>query len=74
MGINGSSAGSSFARQGGASVTCNIEALLAPVSDAPIIVPIIQAAPNIPKVVLHFDERSYIAGCIVKLIAEILFF
>lgn len=52
MGINGRSAGSSFAQQGGATVTCNIEALLAPVSDAPIIVPIIQAAPNIPKVSL----------------------
>ncbi|CAG9529484.1 unnamed protein product [Cercopithifilaria johnstoni] len=49
MGISGRSAGSSFARQGGATVTCNIEPLLAPVSDAPIIVPIIQAAPNIPK-------------------------
>ncbi|OZC08438.1 hypothetical protein X798_04498 [Onchocerca flexuosa] len=49
MGVNGRSSGSSFARQGGATVTCNIEALLAPVSDAPIIVPLIQAAPNIPK-------------------------
>uniref|UniRef100_A0A915PUY3 Ribosomal RNA-processing protein 43 n=1 Tax=Setaria digitata TaxID=48799 RepID=A0A915PUY3_9BILA len=49
MGISGSSAGSSFARQGGATITCNIEALLAPVSDAPILVPVIQAAPNIPK-------------------------
>ncbi|VDK78155.1 unnamed protein product [Litomosoides sigmodontis] len=49
MGVDGKSAGSSFARQGGATVTCNIEALLAPVSDASIITPIIQAAPNIPK-------------------------
>ncbi|VIO92733.1 Uncharacterized protein BM_BM11093 [Brugia malayi] len=49
MGVNERSAGSSFARQGGATVTCNIEALLAPVSDASIIVPVIQAAPNIPK-------------------------
>lgn len=59
MGVNATAAGSSLARQGGATVTCRIEALLVPVSDAPIIVPIIQAAPNIPKVrytVLHGVE------------------
>lgn len=49
MGVNATAAGSSLARQGGATVSCRIEALLVPVSDAPIIVPIIQAAPNIPK-------------------------
>ncbi|VDM96455.1 unnamed protein product [Thelazia callipaeda] len=65
LGINGKLSGSSLARQGGATVTCRIESSLIPVSDAPVIVPVIQAAPNVSK---NFVEDGMVM--ITQLIAQ----
>uniref|UniRef100_A0A0N5AH71 Ribosomal RNA-processing protein 43 n=1 Tax=Syphacia muris TaxID=451379 RepID=A0A0N5AH71_9BILA len=53
MGVAPSVAGSSVARQGGATMICKVEPMLAVMSDAPVIVPHLKAAPEISQSVLE---------------------
>lgn len=75
MGIAPSCEGSSVANQGGATITCKIEPFLSPVSDIPVIVPHLKAAPAVPQVLqITFDEllkynycQKKFASCWVKI-------